>query len=73
MFHPSKTFQESQLNELKEVIYTPYSSRLIERIFSGIFFDEPLLLVGDTGCGKTTLVQHCARMLRKTLFVYNMN
>ncbi len=30
-------------------------------------------MVGDTGCGKTTLVQHCAKMLKKTLFVYNMN
>ena len=34
---------------------------------------EAVLLVGDTGCGKTTLAQHCAAIFNKNLFVYNMN
>lgn len=42
------------------VVYNSYSSRLLDKIISCLYFDEPCLLVGDTGCGKTTLTQHCA-------------
>ena len=38
-----------------------------------MYFDEPCLLVGDTGCGKTTMAQHCAEIFGKKLYVYNMN
>jgi midasin (ATPase involved in ribosome maturation) len=32
----------------------------MEQIMTCIINDEACLLVGDTGCGKTTLTQHCA-------------
>lgn len=34
---------------------------------------EPALLVGETGCGKTKVVQHLANLLNKTLVVLNLN
>ncbi|EGR30434.1 type a von willebrand factor domain protein [Ichthyophthirius multifiliis] len=56
-----------------DIIYNAYSSRLIEKIASCLYFDEPCLLVGDTGCGKTTMAQHVAEQFQKKLFIYNMN
>lgn len=38
-----------------------------------ILNDEACLLVGDTGCGKTTLTQHCAQLLGKKLHIYNLS
>ena len=35
--------------------------------------NEPVLLVGETGTGKTTAVQEVARLLGKKLHVLNMN
>jgi midasin len=35
--------------------------------------NEPLLLVGETGTGKTTAVQEVANLLGKKLHVLNMN
>jgi midasin len=35
--------------------------------------DEPVLLVGETGTGKTTAVQQLANMVGKKLHVLNMN
>ena len=32
-----------------------------------------MLLVGETGTGKTTIVQELAKKLGKTLHVFNMN
>ena len=32
-----------------------------------------MLLVGETGTGKTTIVQELAKLLGKTLHVFNMN
>jgi len=34
---------------------------------------EPVLLVGETGTGKTTSVQELAKLHGKTLHVFNMN
>ena len=55
------------------IVYNSYSSRLLEKIAVCVFLAEPCLLVGDTGCGKTTMVQHCAEIFQKKLWVYNMN
>lgn len=53
-----KNLEESEAQTFKSttnIIYNAYSSRLIEKISSCLAFDEPCLLVGDTGCGKTTM------------------
>lgn len=35
--------------------------------------EEPILLVGETGCGKTSTVQHLAHSLSQPLVVLNLN
>jgi len=39
----------------------------------GIRLNEAMLLVGETGTGKTTAVQEVAQLLGKKLHVLNMN
>jgi midasin len=39
----------------------------------GVTMNESILLVSETGCGKTTLVQHLAKLRGKKLYVINMN
>jgi midasin (ATPase involved in ribosome maturation) len=40
----------------KSVVHNKYAKRYLEKIAENLYFAEPSLLVGDTGCGKTTLV-----------------
>ena len=47
--------------------------RLLEQISASIKFNEPTLLVGETGTGKTTAVQELSKVLGKKLHVFNMN
>lgn len=53
--------------------FTKPSSILLERIAVGISLSEPLLLVGETGTGKTTAVQQLAGMLNRPLTVVNLS
>jgi midasin len=46
---------------------------LLERIAAGIATAEPLLLVGETGTGKTTAVQYIADTCRKPLTALNLS
>ena len=55
------------------LIYNSFTTRLIEKIACCLFHNESCLLVGDTGCGKTTIAQHVAEIFRKTLHVYNLS
>ncbi|KAI9152603.1 AAA ATPase midasin [Blastocladiella emersonii ATCC 22665] len=52
---------------------TGHAKRLLERIAVAVAMTEPVLLVGETGCGKTTVVQHLARTLHKRLHVINLS
>ncbi|KAM9917824.1 hypothetical protein OXX59_009086, partial [Metschnikowia pulcherrima] len=52
---------------------TKHSKRLMEQIGVGIEMVEPVLLVGETGTGKTTVVQEVAKMLHKKLTVINVS
>lgn len=52
---------------------TSHSARLMEKIGVGISMCEPLLLVGETGTGKTTVVQQMAKILNKKLTVINLS
>ncbi|CAI7847657.1 unnamed protein product [Closterium sp. NIES-54] len=47
--------------------------RLMERVAVCVGQREPVLLVGETGTGKTTTVQHLARMAGRGLSVINMS
>ncbi|WVQ83143.1 hypothetical protein IAT38_005281 [Cryptococcus sp. DSM 104549] len=46
---------------------------LLERIAVSLALGEPTLLVGETGTGKTTAVQHIASIVRKPLTVLNLS
>lgn len=45
------------------------SLHALERIACSVRYNEPVLLVGETGTGKTTLVQNMAMMLGQRLTV----
>jgi len=45
----------------------------LERVAACVQLGEPMLLVGETGTGKTTAVQQLAALLGKTLLVHNLN
>lgn len=53
--------------------YTRPSVCLLERIASCIIQKEPVLLVGETGTGKTSCVQYLAQITGHKLIVINMN
>ncbi|KAL7716713.1 Midasin [Entamoeba marina] len=52
---------------------TQHSLCLMEKLADCIVNDEPILLVGETGTGKTTMVQQLASLLHQKLVVYNLN
>lgn len=52
---------------------TNHALHLMEQIGVGISMTEPILLVGETGTGKTTIVQHVAKLLGKKLTVINVS
>ena len=52
---------------------TKLSLRLLEKVSVSVFLDEPVLLVGETGTGKTTIVQYLATLLGQKLLVVNMS
>ena len=54
-------------------VYTSATLRLLEQIAVGISRRETMLLVGETGTGKTTAVQEIAKILGKKLHVFNLN
>ena len=45
----------------------------MEEICIAFQMEEPVLLVGETGTGKTSSVQELARLQGKELHVFNMN
>ncbi|WPH03778.1 Hypothetical protein R9X50_00666100 [Acrodontium crateriforme] len=51
----------------------PHTSRMLERVAAAVVNREPLLLVGETGVGKTTAVQHLANNLGKKLEAFNLS
>ncbi|KAI9262309.1 P-loop containing nucleoside triphosphate hydrolase protein [Phascolomyces articulosus] len=52
---------------------TGHALRLLERISVCVLLNEPILLVGETGTGKTTVVQQLADMLNQNLVVVNLS
>jgi midasin len=50
-----------------------HTLRLIERLASAVENMEPMLLVGETGIGKTTCVQYLAERLGRKLVSFNLS
>lgn len=51
----------------------PHTLRLLERLGVGIQHREPLLLVGETGTGKTTCIQYLAERMGCKLVPFNLS
>jgi midasin len=47
--------------------------RLLSRIATTLSFGEPILLTGETGTGKTSVVTHLAGLLRRSLVSLNLS
>eukprot|EP00934_Nitzschia_sp_Nitz4_P000670 Nitzschia sp. Nitz4//scaffold122_size67431//7852//24798//NITZ4_006082-RA/size67431-snap-gene-0.19-mRNA-1//1//CDS//3329534394//670//frame0 len=52
---------------------TSHALRLMESIGVSVQQNEPILLVGETGCGKTTVIQHLAALCERDLIVQNLS
>ncbi|KAJ2886267.1 AAA ATPase midasin, partial [Coemansia asiatica] len=52
---------------------TRHSRCLLERIAACVQLGEPVLLSGETGTGKTTVVQHLAALAGRSLAVFNLS
>lgn len=53
------------------IVWTKAMRRLFALVTEALRNDEPVLLVGETGCGKTTVCQMLAQAFKKQLFVVN--
>lgn len=53
--------------------FTRPASIMLERIMCCVSLNEPVLLVGETGTGKTSSVQYLAHTIGQKLVVINMN
>ena len=56
---------------LKSIAITGTLQKMFKMIGLCLHYDEPVLLVGGTGCGKTTAVQLVAQALRQRLVILN--
>ncbi|TYZ63967.1 hypothetical protein PybrP1_004209 [[Pythium] brassicae (nom. inval.)] len=75
---PTLSALEQQQNESgssgsPSVVMTGHVLRLLEKLAAIVHTCEPALLIGETGCGKTTIIQHLAASLGQKLVVQNLN
>lgn len=61
------------LNQGSLFVHTGHSARLMERLAVALQLRESLLLVGETGTGKTAIVQHIAQQIHAKLIVLNLS
>ncbi|KAF9424906.1 hypothetical protein HW555_000207 [Spodoptera exigua] len=66
-----ETILNNQLEEFSHVVWTYNMRRLAVLIAKCFSFDEPVLLVGETGCGKTTICQVLAALKKRQLLSVN--
>ncbi|KAK9282633.1 hypothetical protein L1049_010852 [Liquidambar formosana] len=65
--------QKTLRDQKKPFVEIRSSLHVLERIAGSVKFNEPVLLVGETGTGKTTLVQNLALRLGQRLIVLNLS
>ncbi|XP_055945739.1 midasin-like isoform X2 [Argiope bruennichi] len=56
---------------LTNIVWTEHMRRLAVLVGKAMQFNEPVLLIGNTGCGKTTMCQIFAQMCGKELYSVN--
>lgn len=64
---------DNQYSKKIKYSFTKPSAVLLERIMCCVNLKEPVLLVGETGTGKTSCVQYLANTIGQKLIVINMN
>jgi midasin (ATPase involved in ribosome maturation) len=69
--HLQGPFEPLYVKDLEPVVPTKTILRLLSLVLRCIKQKEPVLLVGDTGCGKTTVVQHLSIILNRELRILN--
>lgn len=52
---------------------TVHALQTMEAVAAAVFYREPVLLTGETGTGKTSLVQHLASLVGAHMVVVNLN
>ncbi|KAL4085986.1 hypothetical protein PRIC1_014609 [Phytophthora ramorum] len=76
--HLPRLSQQAQLEQgdkpaTSSVVMTGHVLRLLEKMAAIVATCEPALLIGETGCGKTTIIQHMAAAMGQRLVVQNLN
>ena len=59
------------LHEFRNVVWTKDLKRMFSLVHRSLETKEPILLVGETGCGKTTVVQVLAVLMARYLHIIN--
>lgn len=54
---------------LQNMAKTKHSLNLLQKIVKCVDFNEPVLLVGETGVGKTSIIQNLAFSVKKSNFL----
>ncbi|KAF2144305.1 uncharacterized protein K452DRAFT_316995 [Aplosporella prunicola CBS 121167] len=68
-----KRGQRKRRRDRRPFAANEHTRRLLERIAVSVNHSEPLLLVGETGTGKTTAIQHLASELGRKMEVFNLS
>lgn len=68
---PEIKLYQSKLSNTRNIVWTGAMRRLFVLVAHAIRNDEPVLLVGETGCGKTTVCQMLADAFDKQLHIVN--
>lgn len=66
-----KLENKALMNISSSIVWTKAMRRLAVLVFTSMKYNEPLLLVGETGCGKTTVCQIITEFLGKELITIN--
>ncbi|KAJ3255785.1 hypothetical protein HK103_006043 [Boothiomyces macroporosus] len=61
----------SQFKVQPSVVWTKAMKKLFVLIYNSTIFAEPVLLIGETGCGKTTVCQLLASLFSQELHIVN--
>ncbi|RLW12433.1 hypothetical protein DV515_00000890 [Chloebia gouldiae] len=67
----SSTWMSVMDRDFSHVVWTQGMRRLATLVGRALEFGEPVLLVGDTGCGKTTICQIFAALANQKLYSVN--
>lgn len=65
------TYLGCPVPQTAQLIWTSAMQRLFTLVTRALRFNEPVLLVGETGCGKTSVCQLYAEIISKQLYTVN--